>query len=180
MLYGTAYRRRREGHAFSNLVEIVWFILVVVVIPTAAVMLALDTTATVPENQRISFDDVRRAQDLFARYDPRRMKPEEMTAINATAGELNTVIGATLSGLEHVRSHVIVDRAEVVIDATLELPLPLNPLGRFVNLRAGIATSDHGLDISQFAVGALVFPPQILKPLLRFAFEICIARLRQR
>ena len=124
----------------SRIWLIVWFILVVVVIPTAAVMLALDTTATVPENQRISFDDVRRAQDLFARYDPRRMKPEEMTAINATAGELNTVIGATLSGLKHVRSHVIVDRAEVVIDVTLELPLPLNPLGRFVNLRAGIAT----------------------------------------
>jgi len=156
----------------SRIWLIVWFILVVVVIPTAAVMLALDTTATVPENQRISFDDVRRAKDLFARYDPRRMKPEEMTAINATAGELNTVIGATLSGLKHVRSHVIVDRAEVVIDVTLELPLPLNPLGRFVNLRAGIATSDHGLDISQFAVGALVFPPQILKPLLRFAFEV--------
>src|SRR4029453_6928168 len=129
--------------------------LTVVVFPAAVVVLALDKTATVPENQRISFDDVRRAQELFARYDPRRMNPEEMTTITATAGELNTVIGAALSGLQQVRSSVVINRPEVAIGVTLELPLPPNPLGRFVNLRIGIAASDRGLDISQFAVGAL-------------------------
>lgn len=166
---------RRWPGVGSMMRLIFWLsVLAVIAIPPAALVLGLDSAPMVPESQKISFQDVRQAQDLFARYDPRRMKPDEITTITASTAEINTAIGAALSGFQRVRSQVVVNRADVAIGATLELPLPANPVGRFVNLRTVIAPSDQGVEITRFAIGGMEIPPQLVKPLVALGFDLLV------
>lgn len=147
------------------------FCLAVLAIPPAVAVLGLDSTPMLPESQRITFRDMRQAQDLFARYDPRLMKPDEITTITASSSEINTALAAALSGFQQVRSRAVVSRFGVAIGATVELPLPSNPFGRFVNIETSIAPSDQGLEFTRLAVGSIEVPTWIVKPLIAAGFD---------
>lgn len=158
------------------LVRIVfWLVLAAITIgPPALAVLALDRAPMVPERGRLSFDDLQRARDLFARYDPRRMTPEEITTITASVAELNTVIGAAVASFPQARSAVAVGGADIRIDATLELPLRDNPVGRFINLQAGIEPSGLGLNIRRLRIGTIDVPPVLAGQALRLGLDYFI------
>ena len=62
-------------------------------------------------------------------------------------------------------------RFGVIVALTVATPLPENPLGRYLNLRAVIAPSAFGLDISRLAIGAIEVPPVVIRPVMRFALD---------
>jgi hypothetical protein len=140
--------------------------------PLVVVVLGVERTAMVTENPESSFNDFSGAYNFFTRFDPRQMKPDEVTTITNSAGELNGALTAALSGRQRVHARVDVASDDVTLGATYELPWPEKPLGHFVNLKISLAGSDTGLKISRFSVGALAIPPAIITPVLRLGFNV--------
>jgi len=146
-------------------------LLAIVVAPVALVLLGLEREPLVARAAKLDLRDLKSAQALAQRFDPRQMPPGRDTVVRATAGELNTILKVALAGLPGVAGRAVVTRYGVIAGVTVETPLPANPLGRFVNLRAAIAPSRTGLEVSRLAVGALEIPPRFVRPAMTLALD---------
>jgi hypothetical protein len=147
------------------------FVLLMLGLPAAAVLAMVETSPLVVRSGDFDMRDMDRAGTLAERYDPRRMPPERITSVRATAEELNTLLKGALGAVRQVASRVEVSRFGVVAGVTVELPVPENPLGRYVNIRTLVAPSQRGLEISRFAVGRAEIPPAIIRPALLFGLD---------
>lgn len=136
------------------------------VLPAGVVLLGLDQAPAVTSHPSVSLPDMRQAQDFLRRFDPRAMNANGVTEITASASELNTALFAGLSQMPDVKGRVSVDRSGLSLLTTAELPLPENPFGRYLNLRATVAPSHDGLQISSLSIGALVLPTIAVRPVL--------------
>ena len=140
-------------------------------IPTGIALISLQTEALVSKPGEASLADFKHAQTLIERYDPRRMPPEQITKIQATSDELDTIIKGAFSGVEKIATRIKVTRFGVIAAMTAELPIPENPLGRYLNIRTVIAPSLDGLEISRFAIGSMEISPAVIKPVLLYALN---------
>lgn len=140
-------------------------------LPAAAVVFGLDRAPMLPPTGDITLADMQRAHKLVERYDPRRMTPNELTVVTATADELNALIKGGVGMLPRVSSRVDINRFGMLAGVSAELPIPENPLGRYVNVRAAIAPSEDGLNITRLAVGRIELPPAIVRPAVRLALD---------
>lgn len=140
-------------------------------LPIGATYLAIDRDPLVSRAGEINFQDLKRAELLARRYDPRRMPPERTTTVRATAQELNTLLKGSMGAVKFLSSRVDINRFGVIAAVTIDLPIPENPVGKFVNVRTVIAPSSKGLEISRFAIGSLEIPPIVIKPVLKFALN---------
>lgn len=148
-----------------------FLLMVFIVLPIGGTYLALERTPLVSKAGDINFQDLKRAELLARRYDPRRMPPERITTVQATARELNTLLKGALGSVRFLSSRVDINRFGVIAAVTVDIPIPKNPVGKYVNVRAVIAPSRQGLEISRFAIGALEIPPAVIKPVLKFALN---------
>jgi len=117
--------------------------------------MSLQKEALVAKPGEANLADFKHAQTLIERYDPSRMPPEKITKVQATSDELDTIIKGAFSGVKQISTRVKVSRFSVIAAMTAELPIPENPLGRYLNIRTVIAPSPDGLEISRFAIGSM-------------------------
>ena len=157
------------GCFFKSLLLLLF--LTVLGLPLAAVVMGIDQKPLVQRPGDIDTADLKRAQALAERYNPRMMPAGKITRLMATGDELNTVLKGAMGAVQQVVGQVQVTRFGVIVAVTVAIPLPENPLGRYVNFRAVIAPSAFGLDISRFAIGSIEVPPVIIKPVMRFALD---------
>lgn len=139
--------------------------------PAAAVLFGLEKAPLIARAGEITASDLQNARRLIQRYDLRRMTPNEITTITASAAELNTLIKGGLYGVPQVASRVDVNRFGLTAGVSAELPIPRNPLGRYVNIRAAIAPSEQGLEIARFAIGEIEVPPVLVRPVVKLALD---------
>ena len=147
---------------------------VVVLLSAVLVMLAVERTPMVPAGAEISFAEVKRAHQLLARYDPRRMTPNRVTTVRARERDLDAALRGAVAAIGQLSGRVLITRYGVLVAVTAELPVPPNPFGRYVNLRLTVAPSQQGLEISRLAVGSIEIPPAIIGPALRLAFDYLV------
>jgi hypothetical protein len=145
--------------------------LAVLGLPITVVVMGIDQKPLIARQGDINAADLKRAQALAERYDPRKMPAGKINRLMATGDELNTVLKGAMGAIKQVAGQVQVTRFGVIVAVTVATPVPENPLGRYVNFRAVIAPSAFGLDISRFAIGAIEIPPFIIKPVMRFALD---------
>jgi hypothetical protein len=143
----------------------------VVGVPAAFVWLALDSEPLVARVAEISPDDMRRAEALLKRLDPRRIKAGAPTAVVATEQQLNSAIRAGLANVTGVKSRVAVGPRGLLVAATADVPMPYGRLGRFVNMRVVFAPSTDGLEISSVRIGRLTMPSSLARPILQAVIE---------
>lgn len=143
----------------------------IVGIPAVFVWLALDSQPLVARVAEISLDDMRRAEELLKRFDPRRIKAGKTTTVVATERQLNSAIRAGLANVTGVKSRVAVGPRGLLIAATAKVPMPYARLGRFVNMRAVFAPSTDGLEISSVRIGRLTMPSSLARPILQAVIE---------
>ena len=148
-----------------------FLLIVFIVLPIGGTYLALERTPLVSKAGDINFQDLKRVEELARRYDPRRMPPERITTVQATAQELNTLLKGALGSVRFLSSRVDINRFGIIAAVTVDIPIPKNPVGKYVNVRTVIAPSRQGLEISRFAIGALEIPPAVIKPVLKFALN---------
>lgn len=140
-------------------------------LPIGAAYLAIEKEPLVSKAGEINLQDLKQAESLARRYDPRRMPPERITTVRASAQELNTLLKGALGSVRFLSSRVDVNRFGVVAAVTVDTPIPNNPIGKYVNVRAVVAPSSDGLEVSRFAIGSLEIPPVVIKPVLTFALN---------
>ncbi len=143
----------------------------IVGLPVAGVVMSIQKEALVSRPGGINLANFKHARELAERYDPRRMPPERITTVEATSDELDTLLKGAFSGVKQIATQVKVTRFGVIAAMTAEIPVPNNPLGRYVNVRTVIAPSQNGFVISRFAVGSLEIPPFIIKPAILFGLN---------
>lgn len=140
-------------------------------VPAAALLMGIDQDPLVQRAGQLNTHDFRRAQNLAERYDPRRMTPGRITKIRATTAQINTVLKGVTGPVKQVAARVEMSRFGVLFGATLELPLPNNPLGRYVNIRTLVAPSRTGLRLTRLAIGAIEVPAFLIRPAMEFAID---------
>jgi hypothetical protein len=140
-------------------------------IPAAFAVMSLQKEALVSKPGDINLADFKHAQKLAERYDPRKMPPELITTVQATSDELDTIFKGVFSSVKQIATRVRVTQFGVIAAMTAEVPIPNNPLGRFLNIRAVIAPSEDGFEISRFAIGSLEIPPKIVKPVILYGLN---------
>jgi hypothetical protein len=158
------------------IIRLLLVVLLLAALPVAATIMMIDRQPLVAKADGINLDDLKRAQALAERYDPRRMPPERITTVRATTQELNTLLKGAFGSVKQVVSRVEASRFGIVAAVTVELPVPNNPIGRFVNVRTTVAPSDAGLKIARFAIGSLEIPPSLVKPALEFGLDRLVGK----
>lgn len=146
-------------------------LLVAVALPGAAIVMAVEQAPLIERPARLSLGDLRQAQLLAQRYDPRRMDPAKITTVTASEAELNTVLAGSLVGISPAAARVSVTQRGVLAGTTIALPVPANPIGRYVNVRLTVAPSQQGLDVTRFAVGRVELPAMLVLPALRLTLD---------
>ncbi|MGB0576271.1 MAG: hypothetical protein ACPGPC_08980 [Alphaproteobacteria bacterium] len=122
----------------------------------------------------INLQDLKNAQQLARRFDPRLMPPDRITEIRATTRELNTVLKGAMASIPNVVTTVKVARFGILIGMSVELPD--NPLGRYLNIRTVIASSSRGLRFYRLYVGKVEIPQQLIDPALRYALDEIVGK----
>jgi hypothetical protein len=168
----SCHRIRATYHGIiMGRVVTVFLLALIVGVPAAIAFMGIQKEALVSKPGEINFTDYERAQKLAERYDPRRMPPEQITTVQATSDELNTLLKGAFGGIKQIATRVKVSRFGVIAALTAELPIPASPLGRFVNIRTVIAPSQDGLEFTRFAVGSMELPPSFIRPALLFGLN---------
>jgi hypothetical protein len=139
--------------------------------PLAAALLALDTAPLVGRGGEVSATELSHAQALLQRYDPRRIKTDRPLRISVRQDELNAALKAALPRTGPVNGRATIDGRGMTLAATVALSPSFGVIGRYVNLVAGIAPSDHGLAFLEFKIGQLALPGWIGAPALQAVIE---------
>lgn len=141
-----------------------FFAALIIGFPAVVAVMSIEKEPLISRPGEVNLADFENAQKLAERYDPRRMPPDQITTVRASADELDTLLKAAFSGVKRVATRVRVSPFGIIAAMTVELPFAGNPLGHYLNVRTAIAPSEDGLDITRFAVGSIEFPPALIKP----------------
>ncbi len=155
-------------------ISLLFFFAVLIGLPIAIAMNAVQDTPALKRPGAINLQDMKNAQELAKRYDPRLMSKEKITEIRATTRELNTVLKGAMATIPNVTTQVKVARFGILIGMSVELPD--NPLGRYLNIRTIIASSSRGLRFFRLYVGKVEVPRQFIAPALRYTLDNIVGK----
>ena len=147
--------------------------------PVAAVIMAVDKQPMIARLGDINFRDLQNAKTLAQRYDPRTMPTDQITRVQASTAELNTLLKGATGVLKNVATKVQVTRYGVIGAVAAELPVQQIPggpqieqlLGKYLNIRLVIVPSRGGLRISRLAIGSLEIPDWVIEPAMEMALD---------
>jgi len=149
--------------------SVLFFLAILIGLPITIAMKAVQDTPTLKKPAAINLQDLKNAQQLAKRFDPRLMATDKITEIRATTRELNTVLKGAMAAIPNVVTTVKVARFGILIGLSVELPE--NPLGRYLNIRTVIASSSRGLRFYRLYIGKVEIPQQLIDPALRYALD---------
>jgi len=123
----------------------------------AALWLAIDAQPAVALAQPPSVADIAHATRLLQQHDPRRALPGITRAAVISAHELEQLLaqGARRAGAEP-RAQVVLALGAATV--RLSLPLPANPLGRWLNLQASLRQTTGLPAVDSLQLGRLPVP----------------------
>jgi hypothetical protein len=136
--------------------------------------MALDREPLVSANRATQFVDIQQARLVAKRYDPRAMTVGKPTYITSSQSELNQTLSAALSKIPLLRGNIALTDAGVILEGTVELPIPDSPLGRYLNLRSTLSPSQLGLEIADASVGDVPIPAILIRPTLTWVIDIIV------
>ena len=151
-----------------------FFLAILIGLPITIAMKAVQDRPALKRPSAINLEDLKNAQQLAKRFDPRLMSPDKITEIRATTRELNTVLKGAMATIPNVVTTVKVARFGILIGMSVELPD--NPLGRYLNIRTVIASSSRGLRFYRLYIGKVEIPRQLIEPALRYALDEIVGK----
>lgn len=151
-----------------------FLIAIFIAVPVTIAMNAIQDRPALKRPGEINLQDLKNAQQLAKRYDPRLMPPERITEIRATTRELNTVLKGVMGSLDNVATQVKAARFGVLVGISVKIPE--TSLGQYLNIRTIIASSSHGLRFFKMYVGKVEIPRQFIRPALRYALDNLVGK----
>lgn len=148
------------------------FVLVVLLLiagVVAAVLLAFDDEPLVADVDRLSPVEVERALQLIRANDPRHLGRGQVGRVSLTDDQIALAASYLLGRLGAGGAQVRVG------DATLELratgAIPRSPIGRFLNVEAGLAQGDPLPRIESLRIGRVQVPRWLADAIMRAAMN---------
>jgi hypothetical protein len=154
--------------------SVLFFLAILIGLPIAIAMKAVQDSPALKKPAAINLQDLKNAQQLAKRFDPRLMSSDKVTEVRATTRELNTVLKGAMASIPNVVTTVKVARFGILIGMSVELPD--NPLGRYLNIRTVIASSSRGLRFYRLYIGKVEIPRQLIEPALRYALDEIVGK----
>jgi hypothetical protein len=139
-------------------------------VPLAALLLALQGEPAVPARGEVSHEDVARAVALVRAQDPRRLPDGAERRVALGERDLELLLNHAAQRWLRARVQVALERGGAGVAASAPLPL-----GRWLNLRLRLVERGGRLEVERLAIGRLPLPAALAAPLARRA----LARLPQ-
>ena len=130
----------------------------------AMVYLAIDQAPLVTAPVAFTPAHIERAKRLIDRNDPRTMKPGVLRSIVVSQEDLDLAASYLASRFARGATQIALQDGAATVRATFELPP--NPIGRYANIDAVFAETDHLPRIAQLRVGRLRVPAIVCNALL--------------
>jgi len=135
------------------------FLLLLLALPLLAaglVYLAIDDTAVVQGQATLTPAHVERARRLLARHDPRTMRAGVLRSIVVSEADLDLAVNYLLGRYAKGASRIVLHDGTISVRASLNLPV--NPIGRFINLDLSMRESDGLPRIDALRLGRVPVP----------------------
>jgi hypothetical protein len=139
-------------------------------LPAAAVYYGLDRLPTVATSGSVGPAEMRQAMMIGARLATAPLSASG-GGVTLNASELNVLVRGWAARAPNVDARAAVTRFGVLVGASAELPIPENPLGRYVNIAATVAPSRTGLVVDRLAIGRIEVPQAMIHPLVKFLLD---------
>ena len=146
-------------------------VLAVIGLPAAAVLLGLDREPQIVRQQPVTAAEMRQAALIGARI---ATAPASAggSKVTLSESEVDLLVRSWASRAPRATARAAVSRFGLGVGVTVETPLPENPLGRYVNIRATVAPSQEELLVDRLAIGGIEVPQILIRPVLRLALDL--------
>lgn len=131
------------------------------------VLLAIDDTAKQSTRAQLTPVQIAKAKLLFDRNDPRRVRAGSITTATLGEEELNLGLNYAVNQSINGGASLKIEQGKAYIAFTL--PLPNNPLGRFLNLQIELAQTTTLPEISGMRLGSLPIPNFLAQSLINYS-----------
>jgi hypothetical protein len=146
------------------------FVLLLFVVPLAVGVLAWKALEKAPlVRQDVAFTPahIERARALLARHDPRTLRPGVLRTLVLTESELDLAANYLASRWSRGSSRVALLEGSADLAASFEMPV--NPVGRFLNVQATLVQTPGLPALASLRIGQLEVPPALRDWLVRQA-----------
>ncbi len=148
----------------------VFFVFILVVVcPIALLVTAIEKKPAVGKSPELSFDNVKRVEQLIRQYKPRYMRFKQVRRISVLEDDLNLLVNygvSQLTGKDFIYPEIFLSAPLIYLRATVKIPS--TPLGEYVNPELVLKLTHDKPDIAYLGLGKIKIPGQIIKPLASF------------
>lgn len=130
------------------------------------VLLAIEDEPTVTIRANLSPDQIAKVKRLFDRNDPRRLRSGAITTAKLGQDELDLALNYVVNQYTNGAASLKIEQGKALVVATL--PLPANPLGRYLNLHFEFKQTKSLPEISALSLGHLPLPGFVGLSLLKY------------
>jgi hypothetical protein len=124
-----------------------------------ALMLAVEDKPRLHDRADLTPERIASGKQVFEKNDPSRMKSGSIVKAGLDQQELDLALNYFANHYAGSVAGLSIDKGRAVIESTL--PLPANPLGRFVNLKVELKQTDTIPRIDAITLGKLSIPPAL-------------------
>ncbi len=135
----------------------------------AGLWLAIDQQPLVSREADIQPANIARAKRIVERNDPRRLRAGVLRSLVVGQQDLDLAVNYLAHRYANGSASVVLQEGSATLRASM--PLPANPVGKFVNLDAVLVESAALPRIEQLRIGRLPVPDWVTNRLLRWALE---------
>lgn len=132
----------------------------------AMVLMAIDDKPSLNARANLSPEQIAKAKRLFDRNDPRRLRSGAMTTAKLGQEELDLALNYVANQYANGAAGLTIEQGTALLIATL--PLPANPLGRYLNLHLELKQTKSLPEIGALSLGNLPLPGFVGLSLLKY------------
>ena len=129
-----------------------------------AAWLLLENKPLVAKNAQISEEKFRSNKNLLKPSDPRILLESEVTKIGTNHTQINMALASALIENPQVKATIKPNQFGLEAAITIEVPVPSNLFGRYINIRMPVRRATTGLQFGQISISQIEIPITIYRP----------------
>jgi hypothetical protein len=141
-------------------------ILALLAAPFALALISVQSEPLVAAAGELTARDIERARRLIAENDPRGMQPGEMRSLSLDEADLNLLLNYAITQVAGGGARL--DMRPGMLDVSVSVKLPENPLGRFVNLHLELSQVGRRFIVDSLSLGGLTIPGWMADPVAQY------------
>ncbi len=138
-------------------------ILLIVACPAVFLLAAIEKNPKVAPPPKLSFDSVKRVEELVKNNKPDSMRTREVRQVKMSEKDLNLIAGYGVSQLtDDIFIYPEIRLFDQLIHLYATVKIPKTPLGRYVNTELTLAIKENKPDINYIRIGKIKIPGTVI------------------